>query len=422
MADIVLKDKRGNAVTYTGIETIEVPTESGEMQLFTAGTGGGLNIAYGDTVPSDKSKLWIKGEEPSSVSVSSATDKVTQLSQTLPSAETGAMSAAVGRKIYMFGGTNATEIKVFDTETETVTVLSAVLPDATTSSAVAVHGTKIYLFGGNLNSTYHGKVRVFNTETNTISTPYSTNKVPSRMAMSAVTVGDYIYLFGGQYKSGSTVYYGSEIYRFSPSSFTYTTLSVSLPYGNCNGKEAVVGTNVYLFSWGGSNYRSEIYKFDTVALTITKTAASAYGYLSGGSAIAAIGTKIYRLGGNIGGQNSNAILEFDTESENLTVMVSRVTEKQPLSYSFFGCVGRKVYLLGGNLQSTATNKIFVFEPFAELASNTVRIVTSGEGNPCQLVPDVDFHISKVYRGDSDNFPKVEQAYLYKDGAWVEVGA
>lgn len=41
MADIVLKDKQGNAVTYPGVETIEIPTENGEMQLFTAGDGGG---------------------------------------------------------------------------------------------------------------------------------------------------------------------------------------------------------------------------------------------------------------------------------------------------------------------------------------------------------------------------------------------
>ena len=44
MADIVLKDKRGNTITYPGVETIEIPTESGEMQLFSAGAGGGSGL------------------------------------------------------------------------------------------------------------------------------------------------------------------------------------------------------------------------------------------------------------------------------------------------------------------------------------------------------------------------------------------
>ena len=76
----------------------------------------------------------------------------TTLSTTLPKAANGITCAAVGTKIYLFGGYGSSlfsTINVFDTTTNTITTLSTTLPTAATGIASAAVGTKIYLFGGN---------------------------------------------------------------------------------------------------------------------------------------------------------------------------------------------------------------------------------------------------------------------------------
>ena len=76
------------------------------------GGGSELNIHYGDTAPEDTSKLWVKSEEPSNISFpvvwkpEQIVEGVTNTGTTLPQAAKAIGTAAVGTKIYLFGGTN----------------------------------------------------------------------------------------------------------------------------------------------------------------------------------------------------------------------------------------------------------------------------------------------------------------------------
>ena len=123
-----------------------------------SGGGGELNIHYGNTAPEDTSKLWIKSEKPSNISFpvvwkpEQIVEGITDTGTTLPTAANSMGSAAVGTKIYLFGGSGENgrinTIQVFDTTNNTIQTLSTTLPTAASGIRTVAVGTKIYLFGG----------------------------------------------------------------------------------------------------------------------------------------------------------------------------------------------------------------------------------------------------------------------------------
>ena len=89
----------------------------------TSGSNAELNIAYGETEPTDTSKLWIKTSKPEAVRVVSkiegGSEKLNIVVENLPTAACGIASAAIGTKVYLFGGSdggNLNTINVFDVE------------------------------------------------------------------------------------------------------------------------------------------------------------------------------------------------------------------------------------------------------------------------------------------------------------------
>ena len=89
--------------------------------------------------------------------------EITTLSVRLPQAAAAIASAAIGTKIYLFGGTTGSKVAnrsvldtiiMFDTETNAITPLSIVLPATLCGAGAGVIGTRIYLFGGQINSNY----------------------------------------------------------------------------------------------------------------------------------------------------------------------------------------------------------------------------------------------------------------------------
>jgi N-acetylneuraminic acid mutarotase len=122
----------------------------------------------------------------------------------LPTATDYIAAAAIGTKIYLFGGDTSSgssaSIQIFDTTTNTLTVSSTVLPISASNIGSAAINKKIYLFGGT--NTVSGvsnplyTINVFNTETQQIST-LSTQLPKSFTGISCTSSGSTIYLFGG---------------------------------------------------------------------------------------------------------------------------------------------------------------------------------------------------------------------------------
>ena len=73
-------------------------------------------------------------------------------------------TAAVGTKIYLFGGLSDSRlntIQAFDTTNDTITTLPTTLPTGTNGMGTAAVGTKIYLFGGYYDGGYLNTINEF---------------------------------------------------------------------------------------------------------------------------------------------------------------------------------------------------------------------------------------------------------------------
>lgn len=131
----------------------------------------------------------------------------------LPISASGIAACAINDKIYLFGGHNTDtsagiygtfldSITVFDVTNNTISTLGVRLPVKMMNIGVAALGTKIYLFGGSsANYEYHNTIYEFDTLTNVIKK--LDIELPEKMhGIAAATVNDKIYLFGGQGSSG----------------------------------------------------------------------------------------------------------------------------------------------------------------------------------------------------------------------------
>ena len=346
--------------------------------------GASLNIAYGGTAPSDTSKLWITGSEPENLLLIGGTpepileDKISTLPAlsvtlpTLPTAASAMGTAAVGTKIYLFGGNSDTgrlnTIQVFDTINSTISTLSTTLPDATEKIEAVAVGTKIYLFGGySLMTGSLDTIQVFDTTNNTIST-LSTKLPHTEDGIGIAAVGTKIYLFGGHYwnSSNSSVYLDT-IQVFDTTNNTISTLSTKLPTPTTNMGAAAAGTKIYLFggeNWSGSkHYRfNTIRVFDTTNNTIS-TLSTTLPEKTSSMGIAAVGTRIYLFGGYyFNSSNSTASLNtiqvFDTTNNTILTPLATLSNTTTESVIHTATVGTNIYLFGVEKGSYDTIQLF----------------------------------------------------------------
>ena len=340
-----------------------------------SGGGGELNIHYGNTAPEDTSKLWIKSEKPSNISFpvvwkpEQIVEGITDTGTTLPTAANSMGSAAVGTKIYLFGGSGENgrinTIQVFDTTNNTIQTLSTTLPTAANGIGTAAVGTKIYLFGGYNNNNLN-TIQVFDTTNNTIQT-LSTTLPTAAYGIGTAAVGTKIYLFGGDADSGQT----NAIRVFDTTNNTIQTLSTTLPTAANSMGSAAVGTKIYLFGGSGENGKiNTIQVFDTTNNTI-QTLSTTLPTAASGIRTVAVGTKIYLFGG-YNNNNLNTINQF--------------TVDVPLS----------------------SNDIIVTQ---EYYSRTFKVM--------KAPTEVEVACKYVYKGDQ-NLAKFIDAYLYDGANWVNV--
>jgi N-acetylneuraminic acid mutarotase len=399
------------------------------------GGGGGdlaFNIHYGAEAPADTSKLWVKTSEPSKVVVAPELESAGTGAELAPPVELATLStassgmytgaAAVGTKIYLFGGEDISysirdTIQCFDTETETLTTLSAKLPEGLRYISAAAIGTKIYLFGGDNYSCTRVRdtIMCFDTETETLTT-LSAKLPTARCGMASSVAGTKIYLMGGYLKSWGK---SDTMLCFDTETETLTTLSAKLPEPQSGHGSATVGAKLYLIGGNNGSDIKTIQYFDTETETLTILSAK-LPRADSGIPVAAVGTKIYLLGN----ASSTTIMCFDTETETLTTLSAQMPQK------LFGApavtVGTKIYLFGGNRSVGGIyDKILRFSAELEyiLASGTLHIITQTKGQLCVLVETSAFvwetGLAQLYKGDENDKPEPVEAYLYNEttSAW-----
>lgn len=408
-------DITDKASALVNIETPEAP-ETPEV------SGAEFNVAFGDTAPEDTSKLWVKTEEPTAVEVRANYDFVGNGElhsgfAAFPLKISSSAAAAVGTKVYFFGGTNTDDstnlntIYIFDTVTNTIEASSATLQSAARSIAAVVIDTKIYLFGG---YPVVNTIQVFDTVTDTIET-LSVTLPTAAYGICAAAIGTKIYLLGG-HASGTTIL--NKISIFNTDTNTMETLTNTLPTNICSAPVAVFGTKIYIFggNWTASKVTETIRIYDTDTNTVTTSSATLPSALQD-LAIASIGTKSYLFGGTSGGVLNSTCYKFYM-FDAVTDTIETLSPTLPsLCYSTSAAaVGTDIYI--GCVRYNEL--IYRFPVAIDLPENHLLIEASLSDNLFKLFPNMDMGVKNVYLGNAEGKAEKVVAALYKDGEWKEI--
>lgn len=176
-----------------------------------------------------------------------------------------------------------------------------------------------------------------------------------------VRVGKNFYVANGTKTQGTITDYDNSSEVVEGISNTGVTLPETLVNGEDAG--AAVGNKIYLF-----NDKKTIQEFNTETKTIT-TLSNVLSTATDGIGCAAVGTKIYLLGGSVGFNKLNTIQEFDTETKTIQTLSATLST----AAENMGCaaVGSKIYLFGG-LGSQPLNTIQEFDT----ETNTIQTLSA----------------------------------------------
>lgn len=189
--------------TETNVVEDKILSHAWESDCSGASVGNKIYLFGGDTL-----------SRGTTINVYNVTDNTfTKSNVALPIPAAYIAACAINDKIYLFGGHNTDtsagiygtfldSINVFDATNNTISTLDVKLPVGMMRIGVAALGTKIYLFGGSsANYEYHNTIYEFDTLINAIKK--LDIELPEKMhGIAAATVNDKIYLFGGQGPSG----------------------------------------------------------------------------------------------------------------------------------------------------------------------------------------------------------------------------
>eukprot|EP01113_Clastostelium_recurvatum_P006019 TRINITY_DN1271_c0_g1_i1.p1 TRINITY_DN1271_c0_g1~~TRINITY_DN1271_c0_g1_i1.p1 ORF type:complete len:458 (-),score=145.85 TRINITY_DN1271_c0_g1_i1:121-1494(-) len=197
-----------------------------------------------------------------------------------PPSRTNHAAAAVGTKMYIFGGNNNSaagtyqvldDFHCLDTETLTWHNMTATTqgtrPAHRSGHTLTAIGTKLYLFGGGVWRpdewvNKYNDIHVFDTRTNTWAKPECEGTVESSTFAISYAVGRFLFVFGGGSKPKQCV--TNDVYMLDTSSFTWTQPSFeenTKPQPRDMGTACVVGSNVYFlggYAGGPQDYFNKL--------------------------------------------------------------------------------------------------------------------------------------------------------------------
>lgn len=419
-----LQDK---TITENGTYTADSEYDGLRVVTVNVASSGGaeLNIHYGDTEPSDTSKLWVKCAEPNGVLVSKqilGDLLVTRDIATLPSVMNYIGVGVVGSKIYLFYKKN---IYLFDTETNELTQLSETLAQELTEIGVGVVGTDIYIIGGVYSSSsFSRNIYKFDTLTNKVTQLNSTSV--QGMGIGVGVVGSKIYMFGG-IKEGSSGTYYTTVRILDTLTDTYIN-TTPLPKGACHIGIGTVGTKIYLFG-GRTNdgventiqvFDTETNTFETLNIILPTSRVSML--------VGVVGSKIYIFGGKestSGLSMIDTIQVFDTETNAFETLETK------LPYKLYGggiaTLDKSFYLFGGYTVngSSASPQDDIHKIDIELAleSGKLQLQSDLYRNQFNILNGditVEMGVCSAYLGNSNNVGEQVEALLYKNGAWTQI--
>ena len=283
-------------------------------------------------------------------------------------------TAVVCTKIYAFGGSNGSNlysIEVFDTTTNVWSLLgvSSNLNNRN-SMGIATIGTKIYAFGGaNSSNDALNSTEVFDTTTNVWSLlGANSNLNIARYNMGVATIGTKIYAISGK-GFDYNLLKSTEV--FDTTTNVWTTLGASSNINTARFGMGVttIGNKIYVF--GGQDNNTNNLNTTEVLDTTTNiwTSLSATSNLNTGRSgigAAKIGNKFYAFGGQDPGPGFNLLKTtevFDTTT-NVWSLLGATSNLNTVRYEMGAeTVGSNIYVFGGHIENNYFNTMEVYKPF-----------------------------------------------------------
>lgn len=242
-----------------------------------------------------------------------------------------------------------------DTPKEEIKVISS-LPyiEGVAKVAAATIGDKIYVFGGNVGVNAVSKM-IYEFDTKTKNVEY-VDAFPNSVGLyseAAAAVGNNVYIFGGRKKVGSSDSTNNDIYKYSATNNITSKLSISSSYQKNYMCAVAVGGKIYLLE-PTQTHRFSLYVFDVETETVGSGSAV---YLETTTATL-FETKAVAVGGYIYYFYEDKISKLDVE--NLTLSTLEITLPEYLKNEAITTIGGDIYLFGGN-----TNSVYKFSTTTE---------------------------------------------------------
>jgi len=282
-------------------------------------------------------------------------------------------ATAFGKFVIFIGGQETdtkrfNEVVYFDTESNTFsrpTLKGDQPPNFSRHSATLVNG-RIFVFGGFDGFGTNFELAVFNpvtyTWTNISGAQVRGEAPPSRTNHAAATVGNKMYIFGGNNNSAAGTYQVlDDFYSLDTETLTWTNLTHKIagerPAHRSGHTLTSIGTKLYLFGggvWneanGWVNKYNDIHVFETRTNTWTKPECSGVIDTSTFSISYAVGRFLFVFGGGSKPKQcvTNDLYVLDTSSFTWSAPVfEESTKPQPRDMGTACVVGNNVYFMGG---------------------------------------------------------------------------
>ena len=315
----------------------------------------------------------------------------------------------------------------YDLKTKEIEVFEGALERPFSGTGCAAVGTRIYFFGGHGYNNDSDLIQYFDTETKKVVT--CTAKIPVAM-YDAIggSIENAVYIMGGR---TSRNVYPTTIYKYDTVDDTIQELS-NLAQNECNAPCVRVGETFYIAS--GAVTGTYLISFNTVTLSSTKNTnilngITSYPNSSRAGGFGAVGKYLYYIAPQIDQSNVYRINAEDwTEKEKLSVEVPSTIGFMPSSVS----IGDKIYMFGGKAEAninsnTYIDKIHLYsqESFAPLVQEgTLYVKQTTEDNVFPVVNAggmaVEVGVDTVYKGNAEGIGEPVEAAIYKDGAWTTI--
>ena len=390
--------------------------------------GGGtkLNIDYGQTPPTDTSKLWVPlSGKPDKVectpTIQFGDNTIEKLGAVIPDKHKFGFSAIMyGDYIYFCGGASnssfsyATKsITKVNIKTGVSTEISATLSIPIVSAFYATVNGKLYILGGVSTSelTAQKSVYVFDPSTETVSVKeelyVGLKRDVTQLMNSCVVVDSEIYIMG---------YYTAQAVRRS-NILVYNTKSETLSdtgahATNCGSACASVGRMIYCFGGvvpSSGAFVQTWFKYDVASNKVSAGGSYAFQYCSAFS----LGGYIYIFQGHYGSYQ-NVIQKFNTETEQFENL--SITTANKCGYRQILTFGLGAYICGGYAGNYFTS-IEKFSANSPLTENHLFLQEDyGDTGLWSALKskdtDLKVKVINAYLGDSNNIAQLTNAYLY----------